>query len=287
MIRPRCELRFPMLPWADMRCFPIVLVVVTACTVDVSDPGGPSGDPLGDPTRGLPPVDAAFDYQLGGGYPPPSGVQIVTRDREDVPAPGLYNICYINGFQVQLHEEEQFVAQHPELILRDANDQPIRDPQWKEIVIDISTQAQRETTAAIVTGWIDGCHQAGFQAIEIDNLDSFTRSAGRFTEDDAVAAMALMADAAHVRGLPISQKNSSEQAVRKAELKTDFAVAEECNRFDECQVYRDAYGDHVLVIEYRSQDFTAGCAAFPALSIVLRDVDLVTPGTAGYVYDGC
>ena len=48
-----------------------------------------------------------------------------------------------------------------------------------------------------------------------------------------------------------------------------------------------AYGDHVLVIEYRRRDFNAGCAAFPNLSIVLRDLDLVTPADKGYVYAAC
>ena len=48
------------------------------------------------------------------------------------------------------------------------------------------------------------------------------------------------------------------------------------------------YGDHVLVIEYRRQDFTAGCTQWGnRLSIVLRDVDLVPQGAAGYVFDGC
>jgi hypothetical protein len=43
----------------------------------------------------------------------------------------------------------------------------------------------------------------------------------------------------------------------------------------------------VLVIEYRRRDFDAGCAAYPNLSIVLRDLDLVTPAGRGYVYRGC
>lgn len=60
--------------------------------------------------------------------------------------------------------------------------------------------------------------------------------------------MRAMSDAAHARSLPIAQKNSAELVPRKAELGTDFVVAEECNEFDECQDYRDAYGDHVFVI---------------------------------------
>jgi hypothetical protein len=35
------------------------------------------------------------------------------------------------------------------------------------------------------------------------------------------------------------------------------------------------------------QDFDVGCTAFPNLSIVLRDVSLVTPTQTGYVYNGC
>ena len=102
-----------------------------------------------------------------------------------------------------------------------------------------------------------------------------------------IATVALFAASAHGRGLAIAQKNATELVPRKAEMATDFVVAEECNRYQECDSYRAGYGDHVLSIEYRRQDFTAGCAAYPQLSIVLRDVNLTMPGNAAYVYDGC
>ena len=161
------------------------------------------------------------------------------------------------------------------------------DADWNEMLIDITTPAKRTAVAAIVGGWIDGCAAAGFDALEIDNLDTYARSGGRITEDNAVAMMRLLSDAAHVRGLAAAQKNSAELVGRKAELGTDFVVAEECNRYQECGVYTAAYGDHVIVIEYRRADFTAGCSTWPALSIVLRDVQLVTPGQSGYAFDGC
>ncbi len=53
-----------------------------------------------------PTANADFDYQLGGAYPPPAGVSIVSRDREEAPVAGLYNICYVNGFQIQPDEED-------------------------------------------------------------------------------------------------------------------------------------------------------------------------------------
>jgi hypothetical protein len=122
--------------------------------------------------------------------------------------------------------------------------------------------------------------------VEIDNLDSYSRSTGLLTENDNVAMIRLFADRAHAAGLAIAQKNSSELVGRRAEMGTDFVVAEECNRYAECDVYLGAY-DRVLMIEYRRADFTTGCAAYASSSIVLRDVNLVPMGSSGYVYDGC
>lgn len=235
----------------------------------------------------LPPVNGPLDYQLGGAYPPPSGVTIVSRDRGSAPAAGLYNICYVNGFQVQPHEERFWLDDEPDLILRDEAGGPVVDEGWDEMLLDVSTPEKRARIATIVGDWIAGCHADGFDAIEIDNLDSFSRSGGRLSEDDAVLMMALFADAAHALGMAIAQKNSAELVPRRAEMGTDFVVAEECNRWNECDVYTASYGDHVLVIEYRRQDFDAGCADFPGLSIVLRDLNLVTPSSSDYVYDGC
>jgi hypothetical protein len=247
-------------------------------------PGSLDGAPG---TFALPPLDGKLDYQLGGAYTPPAGVLIVSRDRNAAIAAGDYNICYVNGFQIQPDETAFWTGQHPELILRNAGGNPVIDTQWNEMLIDVSTPAKRTAVAAIVDGWIAGCAQAGFDAVEIDNLDSYARSTGLLTMDNNVATVALFAASAHGRGLAIAQKNATELVPRKAEMATDFVVAEECNRYQECDTYRAGYGDHVLSIEYRPQDFTAGCAAYPQLSIVLRDVNLVTPGNAGYVYDGC
>jgi hypothetical protein len=235
----------------------------------------------------LPPVNAKLDYQLGGAYTPPAGVQVVSRDREAPIAQGLYNICYINGFQIQPQELTMWQQQHPDLILKGSNGQPVIDADWNEALVDVSTAKKRTDLSAIVGGWIDGCAAAGYNAIEIDNLDSYSRSTGKLTESNCVEAMKLFSDRAHAKGLAIAQKNSSELVPRKAEMGTDFVVAEECNTYNECQTYRDAYGDNVFVIEYVRASFTKGCSQFPNLSIILRDRNLVMPGNGAYVYDGC
>ena len=235
----------------------------------------------------LPPVNAGFDYQLGGAYPPPEGVTVVSRDRTEAPAPGLYNICYVNGFQIQPGEEAWWEANHPDVVLRGKNGKPVIDPDWDETMLAPTSADRRTELAGVIGEWMAKCAADGFDAVEIDNLDTFTRSHGLITEDDAVAQMRLYADAAHTVGLPIAQKNSAEITGRAGEMGTDFAVAEECDRYSECDAYTGVYGDHVLVIEYRRRDFDTGCAAYPNLSIVLRDLDLVPLGEKGYVFDAC
>lgn len=235
----------------------------------------------------LPPPNAPLDYQLGGAYTPPAGVRIVSRDRSESPAPGLYNICYINGFQAQPDEASFWLTMHPDLVLRDGRGDPVIDPDWDEMLLDPTTADKRMRLTAIVSGWIDQCAADGFDAIEIDNLDTYSRSAGRISQADAVAFMRMLSDRAHAAGLAIAQKNSAEILSRRAEMGTDFAVSEECNRYSECGDFTAVYGDAVLVIEYRRADFTTGCRDFPNLSIVLRDLNLVTPRSGAYVYEGC
>ena len=52
-----------------------------------------------------PPANAGFDYQIGGDYPLPPGVRVVSRDWFNGAAPaGAYGICYVNAFQTQADE---------------------------------------------------------------------------------------------------------------------------------------------------------------------------------------
>jgi hypothetical protein len=235
----------------------------------------------------IPPRNAGFDYQLGSVYAPPSEAGIVTRDRSEDPAQGRYNICYINGFQAQPSDERFWLEDHPELVLHDARGEPVVDEDWDELLLDPSTPDKRRELATILGGWILECARSGFDAVEIDNLDSYSRSGDLLTQEHAVAFMKLLSQVAHQNGLAIAQKNASELVAKRTEMGTDFVVAEECNRFDECDDFRAGYGDDVLVVEYRQMDFDEGCSRYPQLSIVLRDELLVAPNDPDYAYDGC
>ena len=238
--------------------------------------------PLPTPTAvRLPPLHAGFDYQIGGAYPPPSGVRIISRDRASSPAPGLYNICYVNAFQVQPDERGKWPA---DLLLRDAQGKLVVDRDWDEVLLDIGTPAKRERVAARINEWIDGCAAKGYDAIEPDNYDSYTRSRHRLTAADATAFITLLSAHAHSRHLAIAQKNTLELAGQRSRTGLDFAVAEECAEWDECGEYAKAFHDRVLVIEYTDSGLRKARSGFgDRLSIVRRDVDVSTPGSEDYV----
>ena len=202
------------------------------------------------------PTGTDVDYQLGGAVEPPANVGIVVRDRTDPPVAGRFNVCYVNGFQTQPNEK-RFWAKHPALVLRDTDGRPVVDEAWGEFLLDVRTAAKRKALARIVGRWVRGCAHDGYAAVEYDNLDSFTRSDGLLTEaaGDPVRQAARRPGTPH--GLAAGQKNLA--GFDGTTIGYDFAVSEECGRYDECQRYVDDFGDQVLMIEYRAEDFAETC----------------------------
>lgn len=248
-----------------------------------------------------PPPNTVFDYQIGGDYPPAPEVEAVSRDWfSGSPAGGgIYSVCYVNGFQTQADERG---TDRPDergnwprrLVLERLGD----DPNWGgEYLVDIRSGARRRRAARWVGQMIEGCATKGFDAVEFDNLDSWTRFDGTplarrvpFGRTDAVAYAALLADRAHALDLAVAQKNTvqlkPEEAIGKVGF--DFAIAEQCARYRECDRYRRLFGDRVIDIEYRRRDFARACETVgAALSIVLRDVGVSRPGAGTYRYDAC
>ncbi|MGW6716613.1 endo alpha-1,4 polygalactosaminidase [Streptomyces globisporus] len=235
-----------------------------------------------------PTANAVFDYQIGGPYTPPAGVEAVSRDRGARPADGLYNICYVNAFQTQPDALDRWEEDDPDLLLRNADGGLIEDEDWGEALLDTSTGDKRTRLAKIVGEWIDGCAESGFQAVEPDNLDSYERSDGLLTRADNAAFAKLLADRAHAAGLAIGQKNTTDLLGQRREIGFDFAVAEECGRYDECADYAAAYEDKVFVVEYTADDFKEACSSVGAtVSVVRRDLDVVPAGRPGYVFRAC
>lgn len=237
-----------------------------------------------------PPAGGLPDYQLGGAYDPDSRVAIVARDRTAQPAAGAYSICYINGFQTQPGELD---AWPDEALLRAPSGEVHFDPDWPdEALLDTSSADSRSIIAETVAGWIRGCARAGFDAVEFDNLDSYSRSDGTLSFADNLALATELVAAAHREGLAAGQKNAPDHAAELRERAGfDFAVTEECNVFTECAAYTSVYGEHVIDIEYTAalpRPFAEMCADEAApRSMVLRDRPLSSPGDPGYAFELC
>jgi hypothetical protein len=225
------------------------------------------------------PVGPDVDYQLGGTRDVSSRVGIVVRDRVARPLAGHYNICYVNGFQTQANERG-FWMKRMGLVLRRGG-RPVADSAWGEWLLDIRTPRKRVRLARIAGAWTRGCAARGFDAVEFDNLDSYTRSRGMLRRNQAIAHARLLVRAAHGAGLAAGQKNLSDFNGRR--IRFDFAVAEECGRYRECGDYVASYGRRVLSIEYRQTDFRWTCDRYgAALAVVLRDLALSPRGVRAW-----
>ncbi|MBW0254204.1 endo alpha-1,4 polygalactosaminidase [Cellulomonas sp. PS-H5] len=292
----------------------LALALVAGCAADGgADDGGRGADVAaggsrsadadadagaGEPTRaasdephpGGPPAGVVVDYQLAGGYPAPDAVGGVIRDVTDEPEPGLWSACYVNGFQTQPGDRGTWLTDHPDLVLRDDTGEPVVDEGWPdELLLDTSTAADRAALAEVIGAQVRACAERGFAAVELDNLDSWTRSGGRLDEDGAVDLAARLVAVAHDAGLAAGQKNTPQLGTRgRDEAGFDFAVAEECAQYDECAAYTEVYGDAVLDIEYTDDGFAAACAdPDRPPSTIRRDRDLSTPDDPAYAFATC
>jgi Glycoside-hydrolase family GH114 len=258
----------------------VVAVVLAGCG-QASESGAdtPRARPTGTALPGLA-AGARVDYQLGGAYPPARGVAGVVRDRTDPPAPGLWSACYVNAFQTQPGSTDW-----PEDLLLHAGGTRVEDPDWPgEFLVDLSTAQQRDRAMAVVGPWLDGCRAAGFAAVEPDNLDSWTRSHDQLHPADAAAFARLLVDRAHADGLVIAQKNAPELAGQH--LGFDYAVTEDCGRYDECAAFTEVYGSAVVDVEYSDRGFTRACRD-GGFSVQRRDRDVRPRGSRGYVARWC
>ena len=227
----------------------------------------------------LPPTGTDFDYQLGGDADVPDNVGVVVRDRTSAPLAGVYDICYVNGFQTQPDQRRLWRHQWRLVLKRDGK--PVVDSAWGEWLLDIRTPGKRNALGRIMGRWTAGCADDGYSGVEYDNLDSFSRSHRLITRGDAKKYAAILVRKAHDAGLAAGQKNWAEWD--GTSVGYDFAIAEECGRWHECGSYVDSYGDLVYAVEYRRKDFRRTCDHWgDRLAVVLRDLDLTPDGVHDY-----
>lgn len=129
----------------------------------------------------------------------------------------------------------------------------------------------------LMTERFQACKDAGFDAVEPDNMDVYTNDSGfPLTAEDAADYASLLAARAHAMGLQIAQKNAPELAPRLAPV-MDFAILESCFEYGWCgafQPYADA-GKPIFAAEYRAPDATSCTQATDyGISLIFKDTDL-------------
>lgn len=286
-------------PTSEVSATPTPGAATVAPTATPTPTARPTGRPTPTPTPSaptrtvaLPDPGARFEYQLGGADEPADATEVVIRD-STAPSTGRYDICYVNGFQTQPGDTERLIRTEPDLVLHH-NGKPLRDDGWPdEVLYDITRADLRTRVAERIGKVIDGCAAAGFDAVEIDNLDSYTRSLGHITSDHTLAYAQLLIARTHAAGMAFAQKNTAELVTEVRDLGADLAVVEECGEWDECDVFTEQY-PVVLAVEYDRDSYDALCTAqsraatrLPELSLILRDMDVSTRATPGSVHETC
>lgn len=104
----------------------------------------------------------------------------------------------------------------------------------------------------IVRARLDLCKAKGFDAVEFDNVDGYSNRTGfPLAAADQLRYDRWLAGEAHRRGLSAALKNDLAQA-RALEPSFDWALAEECFRYEECGLLAPftAAGKAVFDVEY-------------------------------------
>ena len=132
---------------------------------------------------------------------------------------------------------------------------------------------------------LDEAKRRGCQGIDFDHVDGYVNSTGfPLSRDDQMDFNQFLAFAAHDRDFIMSLNNVPELAPSMASI-FDFAVAEECFTYGECDSYSSfVQADKpVLVIEYgpvRSSECQAASEGLFSLAYFNRALD-------GTRYDVC
>lgn len=156
-------------------------------------------------------------------------------------------VCYVSAGSWEDWRPD--ASQYPSSVLGRNNGWP--GERWVDI-------RQLGVLGPILAARADKCVQAGFDAIEWDNVDGYQNKTGfRLTANDQLAFNAWLANTAHQKGLSVALKNDMGQL---AALKPyfDFAINEQCFQYRECNYPAPglpdwtASGKAVFNVEYKS-----------------------------------
>lgn len=189
---------------------------------------------------------------------------------DELHAKGRMVICYISvgSWEDWRPDKDQFP---PEVLGNDYEGWP--GEKWLDI-------RQIDKLAPIMRARLDLCKSKGFEAVEPDNMETYTNNTGfSLTYEDQLRYAIWLADEAHQRGLAIGQKNAFDQ-VKDLVDHFDFAITEDIifyNLAEDMKPFIEA-GKPVFAAEYTDLggNFASYCENSHKLkfSIILKNRDL-------------
>ncbi|HET6293226.1 MAG TPA: endo alpha-1,4 polygalactosaminidase [Kribbella sp.] len=217
-------------------------------------------------TRWVPKQGTAWQWQLQGKLDLSVDVPVYDVDWQttseaeiaELHSLGRHVICYVSvgSYEKYRPDAKKFPAS---VLGKELDGWP--DERWLDI-------RQWDQLEPILAARFDQCRAKGFDAVEPDNVDGYSNESGfPLTADDQLTFNRRIADLAHARGMSVGLKNDVEQAAA-LEPSFDFAVNEECMRYDECEMLQPFLqaGKAVLHVEY-DLDPSEFCAKAKAMGL--------------------
>nr|WP_237686610.1 endo alpha-1,4 polygalactosaminidase [Arthrobacter jiangjiafuii] len=210
----------------------------------------PAERPVADDPYWQPAPAASWQWQLSGTLDLAVDAEIFDVDYETTsPAEvdalkqqGRHTVCYLS---VGSWEDFRGDAGGFPVSTRGAVMDGWPDERWLDI-------RRMDVLLPIMGARMDICAAKGFDAVEPDNVDGYLNETGfPLTAADQLAYNRAVAELAHARGLSVGLKNDVDQIPELVDH-FDFAVNEECVRYDECDLYQPftLAGKAVLHVEY-------------------------------------
>ncbi len=241
-----------------------------------------SGDVINDTgtlvTWYKPPVKIKWQIQLQGKLSPDYSADLYDYDLFDTPvttirqlhAHGKHVICYFSAGSSE-NWRPDFGKFLPSDMGKSMSGWP--GEKW----LDIRSQNVR----TVMQARMDLAKQNGCDGVDPDNVDGYSNKTGLpLTAADQVDYDRFLADEAHKRGLAVGLKNNVDQIKSLVSL-FDFAVNEQCFRYDECSKITPfiTAGKPVLNIEYNKKyvNSTTQRATLCKMSLGMKFSTLVLP----------
>ena len=216
------------------------------------------------------PVDQAIDasvFDVDAFETPPAVIADLRRR-------GRKTICYVDvgSWEPWRPDSDKFPA-----AVLGRTYQGFADERWLDV-------RSIDTIGPLLAARLDRCRDAGFDAVEPDNVDGYANDTGfSITADDQLRFNRWIADQAHRRGLSVGLKNDAEQAAA-LEPSFDWALTEDCHVQGWCSEVTGPFlgqGKAVFSAEYTDHRATREtvCAAArgDGTAVIIKSLDLAAP----------